>query len=418
MLKPSFWKLGLGGLLLLVLAAPGATGGTRAGFFDLVFESTSPGTPSQIAVSVGAKGRGVRLTQPKRNDSSPSTLPSGDLALASDETGHWQIFVTGPNGEGRRPLFPSQRSQFSPAWSPNGEKVAFESNRKGRWQISVASVHGNKAFAVTHNRINHFDPAWSPNGKYLVYTSVRKGRSDLYVTLASPINHPRRLTRTKTSEFDPSWSPDGKLIAFDRLKEGDYDIWTVKAVNGAPVSHLTYGPNNDTAPTWSPDGEKIAFESDRTDDYDIWIVNADGSGLHDVSRNPASIDLVPTWREHMSTISTVVINRSITTNHGCDTLQPGQHVGNKIYGTSGVDWLCGTPGKDRIYGEQDADHINGKYGRDYVYGGAGGDGILAQDGLRDRLYGGEPGASDSSRVDWALADKTLDKRSGIDALKR
>jgi dipeptidyl aminopeptidase/acylaminoacyl peptidase len=405
------------GLVFLVLAAPGARGGTRTGSFDLVFETTSPGTTSYIAVAQNAKGRGRRLMPPTRDDSSPSASLSGDLALASDETSHWQIFITDPSGGNRRPLSPSQSSQFDPVWSPDGEYVAFESKRKkSKWQISVSSVNGDQAFVVTHNRINHFDPAWSPDGKDIVYASVRNGRSDLYITSATPSNHPRRLTRTRASEFDPSWSPDGGLIAFDRLKDGDYDIWTVKAANGTPVSHLTYGATNDSDPTWSPDGERIAFESDRTDDYDIWVVNADGSGLHDVTRNPASIDLIPTWRMHMSALLTFA-RRSSDTTHGCDTLQPDQHVGNRIYGTAGVDWLCGTPSTDRIYGEQGADHINGKYGHDYIYGGAGGDAILAQDGLRDRLYGGEPHTSDRSRVDWALADKNLDKRFGVDALK-
>jgi len=413
----SLRSFGFGGLLFLVLAAHGANGASSTGSFDLVFETTSPGTPSTIAVALNVKGRGTRLIPPPRDDASPSVSPSGDLALASDEDGHWQIYLTDPSGGNRRPLFESGSSQFDPVWSPDGDNVAFESRRtNGAWQIWVASVSGGDAFAVTHKRINHFDPAWSPDGQFLVYDSVQNGRSDLFTTRAAPTNVPRRLTRTKAPEFDPSWSPDGSLIAFDRLKNGDYDIWTAKATTGRGASHITYGASNDSAPSWSPDGERIAFESDRTGDYDIWVVDADGTGLRNITRNPASIDLIPGWRIHRSGFRAFAPLSSRTT-HGCDTLRPDQRVGNKILGTPDDDWLCGTLGKDRIFGAAGRDHINGKYGRDAVYGGAGGDAILAQDGLKDRLYGGEPGTRDTSRADWALDDKSLDSGIGVDVLK-
>jgi Ca2+-binding RTX toxin-like protein len=103
--------------------------------------------------------------------------------------------------------------------------------------------------------------------------------------------------------------------------------------------------------------------------------------------------------------------------HGCDVLLPSQQVGNKIYGTSGDDWLCGTNRNDQIYGEHGADHINAKNGHDHVYGGPGRDGILARDGQRDWLFGGGTRGADVSASDWGLVDETLDQRHGLDALK-
>ena len=150
--------------------------------------------------------------------------------------------MTDPNGASRRPLLPSLRAQFDPVWSPNGERIAFESKRQGGWQITVAMADGSKAFDVTHGRSDHFDPSWSPDGTHIVYSRVANGRANLFITLVSAINHPRRLTHGRALQFDPSWSPDGKLIAFDRLRGHDYDIWTIKAANGAVVSHLTFGP--------------------------------------------------------------------------------------------------------------------------------------------------------------------------------
>jgi WD40-like Beta Propeller Repeat len=172
-----------------------------------------------------------------------------------------------------------------------------------------------------------------------------------------------------------------------------------------------------TAPTWSPDGQRIAFESDLSDDYDIWTINADGTDRRDVSRDPNSVDLSPSWRIHKTARSLAIRAASAETNHGCDFV-PTSHIhGISIYGTPNVDWLCGTQGERSDLRRGERRSINGTYGPDIVYGGAGGDRILAQDGRKDTLYGGESGTADQSTIDWALVDKTLDKRAGIDALE-
>jgi TolB protein len=61
------------------------------------------------------------------------------------------------------------------------------------------------------------------------------------------------------------------------------------------VRRLTSGRADDAEPSWSPDGRRIVFDSTRTGDRDVYVMNADGSGVRNISRNPAD-DWADTWR--------------------------------------------------------------------------------------------------------------------------
>jgi Tol biopolymer transport system component len=115
---------------------------------------------------------------------------------------------------------------------------------------------------------NNFDPAWSPDGNSLAFVSNRDvaWENQIYVSdLSGAVQ-----TRLTNSSGPPggnlffNWSPSGQRIAFASNRDGNYEIYSMRS-DGTDVKRLTQDPAYDIHPAWSPDGVKIAFTSSRND---------------------------------------------------------------------------------------------------------------------------------------------------------
>jgi Bacterial Ig-like domain/WD40-like Beta Propeller Repeat len=125
------------------------------------------------------------------------------------------------------------------------------------------------------------DPAWSPDGQRIAFARTRGDTTDIYVMDADGSNVARR-TDASAYNGEPTWSPDGRAIAFTSIRDGSADVCIVSADGeGSSAVCLTGSPGYDAQPAWSPDGDKIVFVSDRRGYaiYDLWVANADGSGV-------------------------------------------------------------------------------------------------------------------------------------------
>jgi Tol biopolymer transport system component len=195
----------------------------------------------------------------------------------------------------------SRKTVFSmePAWSPNGDVIAFASNRGGyKKGFRIFTIHpdGSGLRQLSPQRVfgpskySPFDrgPTWSPDTKQIAYACweglcVQDVGTQTLTQLATG------LTR------NAAWSPDGSTIAFDRPGSGgNGDVWTVD-VNRRVSRDLTntYGVG-EIAPTWSPDSKTIAYQRTAPRHQDIWAMLADGT--HRVPLAPApGYDGNPAW---------------------------------------------------------------------------------------------------------------------------
>ncbi len=237
--------------------------------------------------SMNADGSAVRqLTAGLGNRSNPAFSPDGQkiafelhpddcasVIVVMNADGSDETNLTDPNPDGCEP-------DYEPAWAPDGQKLAFSSRRDGNdFEIFVVNADGSGLSQVTDDADEDFGSSFSPDGAQIAFSTPGDAGTYAIHTIGVDGQGQQQLTSPSPDGTDdqPDWSPDGQRVAFRGYDESS-EIVTVGA-DGSDRDTVTQASYHKSQPDWAPDGSRLAYAitGNTHDNKGLHSVAADGS---------------------------------------------------------------------------------------------------------------------------------------------
>jgi Tol biopolymer transport system component/DNA-binding winged helix-turn-helix (wHTH) protein len=173
------------------------------------------------------------LTNNPARDGGPSWSPDGSkIVFVSNRDGNYdltQLYIMNEDGSNQHRIYYSNAISAYATWSPDGKHIAFandkEDDRTGNFEIfTIEPETTEPERRLTFRRQYDVSPAYSPDGNRIAFTSHSDGNWEIYMMNADG-SRQIRLTRDIADDGDPTWSPDGKRIIFTSLRGGRAAIY-------------------------------------------------------------------------------------------------------------------------------------------------------------------------------------------------
>ncbi|MEE9357212.1 MAG: Tol-Pal system beta propeller repeat protein TolB [Sedimenticolaceae bacterium] len=220
--------------------------------------------------------------------------------ITSGSSGNQSIALKVADADGFNPqtIVTSSDPIMSPAWSPDGRKLAYVSFEKKQPSIYVQEVFTGRRQKITSYKGINGAPAWSPDGRKLALTLSKDGSPDIYVY---SINRKTltRLTRHYGIDTEPSWSPDGRHVIFTSDRGGKPQIYRVPSFGGKAI-RVTFEGSYNARASYSPDGKMLALVTRQGREFRIGVLDLQSGALQVLSEG--ALDESPSFAPNGSMI--------------------------------------------------------------------------------------------------------------------
>jgi len=224
---------------------------------------------------------------------------NSEIAFVSTGTGNKEIYIAEFDGYNPKQFTRTNNITLSPAWSPDGQWLAYTAYPKNRPFLYIKHRYQKRGYEVGNKGLN-ITPAWVPGtgdttsleNMRLAATLSFTGDQEIYL-LTGKGKIIKRLTKSWGSDVSPTWSPDGKKFAFVSNRSGNPQIY-IKDIDSGRVDRLTFQGRYNTQPSWSPKGDKLAYAGMQGSRNDIYVIGFNGRPpvalTHDAGNNES-----PSW---------------------------------------------------------------------------------------------------------------------------
>lgn len=150
-------------------------------------------------------------------------------------------------------------------------RIAYIAKQGNRFQLNVAEADGYNPQTIVTSNEPLLSPAWSPDGTRLAYVSMENKKPVVYIQSLST-GARQVLANFRGSNSAPAWAPDGRRLAVTLTKDGGSQIFLINA-DGSGAQRLLTSPGIDTEANFTPDGQSLLFTSDRGGSPQVYRLN-------------------------------------------------------------------------------------------------------------------------------------------------
>ncbi len=179
------------------------------------------------------------------------------IAYVVKQGSRYELRIADADGAGAQTALASREPIISPAWSPDGTRLAYVSFENKKPVVYVHSLVSGQRHAVANFKGSNSAPAWSADGRQLAVVLSKDGGSQIYIIGADGSNA-RRITNSGSIDTEPFFTPDGQSIYFTSDRGGSPQIYRM-STSGGEVARVTFDGGYNVSPRVSGDGKTLAY---------------------------------------------------------------------------------------------------------------------------------------------------------------
>jgi TolB protein len=212
----------------------------------------------------------------------------------------FQLIVADADGENHRLVLESRYPLMSPAWSPDGQWLAYVSFESKRSAVYVQLVRTGERRQVSARAGINGAPSYSPDGKKLALTlGGSGGNPDIYI-LDLDSQNLTRITDDPAIDTEPAWTPDGRSLYFTSDRAGGPQIYRIGVQPGDKPKRITFGGNYNARPRLSPDGTQLAMVTLESGSYRVAVQDLNNGNVRVLSKG--HLDESPSFAPNGATL--------------------------------------------------------------------------------------------------------------------
>lgn len=302
-------RFGTWRLLKVDYIAIGWVNDSPGGGYDIVYQLFDVNTQERLLSQITTVGAGdLRFGAHRVADAIYETLTGVPGAFATriayvSATGEgddlrYELVVADADGFNPITVVGSPEPLLSPAWSPDGEKLAYVSFEQGNSAIYVQQVTTGARELVSSGKGINGAPSFSPDGRFLALTLSRSGNPEVYVRDLVG-GQTRQLTSHWAIDTEPTWSPDSRTVYFTSDRSGRPQIYAVPR-EGGTARRVTFEGDYNARASIAPDGRSMAVAHGLGNEYRIAVWDMENGRLRVLT--PGSLDESPSFAPNGSMI--------------------------------------------------------------------------------------------------------------------